>query len=383
MPSLVESIPLLLVIGAFLAATASASVVFYAFRSKPLNIKQWLFVFVGGWVPWSGFTVLMRIAPGEELALWFLRGSFISLQVLSYANFRFHHMLVFRNSDNRFASFGMAALMGFNIMSSFNPLLLSVQLTPSGLYWVDLFHPLLLVSNLVLNAWSAIWAVGALRALNLFSTFYNPDGTRKVGQITAAIILPSSLPILLIFWILQVNTDVAPDVTLFIVLSIFITPFLAWTYGIRPISTILTPQRLWSFVVISASGIPIYERDFSKTERIGDLILFSGALNATNIMVQIELSSQSSLELVSMEDREVMIRSYENYLFCLIVDHESPQLDNVLDEIALTLSMNIDFLADMETSRRRRIDSTTAYRFLDNTLDELLLSISRGQEVTK
>jgi hypothetical protein len=274
----------------------------------------------------------------------------------------------------------MASLMGFNIISSFNPALLSVQLTPSGLYWVDLFSPMLLVSNLLLNVWSARWSIRAIRALNLFSTFYNPDGSRKIAQTSLAIILPGLIPFLLVIWLLQINPDVSPDVTLFIFLSIFITTFIGWTYGLRPISTILSPQRLWSFLVINAAGIPIYEKRFSKNQSIGDLTLFSGALNASNTMVKLELNSTSSLELVSMEDREVMIRSQDPFLFCLIVDHESSQLDNVLDQIANSLSSNEKYLRDLEISKSKRKDVTEAKEFMDSLLNELLLSISDKPE---
>jgi len=175
---------LLIPVLAFVSAVINTILIVRAFGDKPWGMKGWLVLAIGGWIPWSGFTVLMRLADSQNEALWYLRFSFISLQITSYALYRFHHLLVFRSEDTRLATYGMAIIVGTNIAMSFNTDMLNAVQTQNGDYYTDQFHILLLVLNLILNFSAAYWSIRGLRKLELMSaSFYTETGERKLGMI--------------------------------------------------------------------------------------------------------------------------------------------------------------------------------------------------------
>jgi len=176
------------------------------------------------------------------------------------------------------------------------------------------------------------------------------------------------LLLILVWWVISGDdSGVAPDVTGFILLSVFVTSFLGITYGLRPVSDILVPQRIWSFVIISDAGLPLYERDFSKVEQIGDLILFASALSSVNTVIMAQLRSKTPLQLILMEDRATMIFVEDNFMFCLVADHDTLQLEIALDEIVSRIKAHPNFV-------KLKLNSQTNTNFIDAILDELFKS---------
>lgn len=341
--------PILATIVAFFALL----LILYRFKNQTWSVKQWLISSMVLFVMWAALTIIMRLAPNKLIALWFLRGSFISLQVATYSIYRFHYLLVFRKTENRIATFGMATLVGLNTALSFNPYFLDAVKTVNGLY-TDSFNLILLLLSLGFNLWAGLWVVRSLRRLDLFSSFYTPEGKRKTGQVIFSIIILGILIIGLSIWIgYSIGAQKTPDSTIFIFISLLTNGFLGYTYGYRPITNTLSPQRIWSFLVIDGTGIPVYDKSFGRVNRIGNEILFAGALNAVNSVLKYKLQSQSSLNSITMEDRAVMIRNKENFLFCLIVDYETLQFEILLEEITERIANNPLFFEENLRGNRR------------------------------
>lgn len=364
------SMILLIPIIALLFATVSFLFVVRIYWNKPWGLKIWLLVFAFGWIPWSGFTVLMRLADSEYMAQIYLRASFISLQILSYAVYRFHYLLMHKMSSNRLATFGLAILTGFNISMSFNSQMLGVLYIDG--YWVDQFSLQLLTTNLLLNFTAGWWAVKTLRQMNVFSSFYNEKGSNYKRILTSFVII-FLMPVFLVLWMLNLeNSHSIPDSTIFILISIPVTSFVGYTYGFHPISEMLAPQRLWSFIIINQSGLPIYEKNFGINDSISDVTLFSGAINVTNIIIKRQFGSASAIELISLDDRAILIAQREGYLFCLVVDHSTHQLQYVLENLTDQI-----YLHDGFTKIVDRQGAISGGQYIDSLLTKLL-SAKRG-----
>ncbi len=322
----------ILPLGAFIISLIAILFVYRAFITQPWRLKRTLIIGMFFWIPWSGFTVLMRYTDNSKLALLYLRISFLSLQILSFSLYRFHYLLVHNFTDIQTSYFVMAALTGFNIGMSFNEKFLYISQI-NGVY-SDTFHPILLITNLSVNTLAAYWIIKALRNLNLFAGFYGENKTIKVIQITIAIVLSSMMSIFFIVWIILGKTGERPDSSLFIALSWFIISFLAYVYGLDPISKMVTPQRIWNFIIINESGIPIFDISFSKDIKDYYAVAISGLIFATNAIMKEQLKQKGSLKSVTLKDRAIMINSINNLMFCLIIDHLSTQFEIILQEIS-------------------------------------------------
>ncbi len=326
-------------VGALIIAILGLVLVYRSTRSQSLGVKLWLLIFMATWIPWSGATIMMRFASNETLAIIYLRISLISLQIAYFALFRFHHLLVFRTTDRRFSSIIVTVLVSFNIALAFNKNMLGVN--KIGDFYTDSFHILMQLSNLFAAGWAGTEAFKALRELDMFSTFYTPDGERKPFQMLFSLGILLLSFIILIVWIAQAGpVGVSPDATLFIFFSWLVIGYFAFTYGVRPLSTILSPQRVWAFIVIDYSGIPIFTKSFSEAH---DYVLFAGAIKAANSMIQIRFNSPTSIDLVTFDDRAVMVRTVNDLLFCLVVDHNSAQFEIILNDIVSRIILHDEY----------------------------------------
>ncbi|MCH8908161.1 MAG: hypothetical protein IH840_13815 [Candidatus Heimdallarchaeota archaeon] len=323
---------------AFVVSIIFFLLITYSFHSKPWNLKGWLISSVFLWMPWSGFTILLRYASSENLAIWYLRFSFISLQVLLYASYRFHHLMVFKPTDNRFATFGLAIITGFNIVLSFDQTYLHVKSV--GEYYTDSFHPLLMITNIVGANWGIYWVIRALSRMDALALFYDKRGRQKAIPIFFLISLMGATVLLSIIWLFS---NERTDSTPFILIVIFGFIFIGVTYGINPNSTILAPQRLWGFLIVTNAGLPVFEHHFSKDERIGELALIAMAITASNTIVVSHFASDSYVNEVVLEDRAILIEQVDELMFCLIADYSSLQLQIVLNEAVKRIVEHIDF----------------------------------------
>ena len=313
---------LLIPIIATVIATLTFLLVFFSFYSKPWKLKGWLLTGLFFFIPWAGFTVLMRLAPNENDALWLLRLSFISSQISYYSSYRFHHLMVYKPTDNRIATFGLAALSGICIGLTFSTNNLKVVVA-SNKYYTDQFGPFLMLPNILVGTWAAYFTFKALSQMDAFALFYDDEGRRNTipifmfgGLIIIAFITMAA-------WFVQGGSSDSSPFILIIALALI---FLGITYGINPTSKILAPQRLWSFLIVHTSGLPVYEHHFAKEERIGELALVAMAITASNTTIQANLNSNSPVDEISMEDRGIIIEFTSDLLFCLVVDHNSLQL---------------------------------------------------------
>ncbi len=309
-------------------AIVSFAIVYWSFRGKPWKMKAWLIMSMFSWVPWAGLTIFMRIASEQDKALWLLRGSFIFLQLGFYCSYRFHHLMVFKPTDKRLTTFGLAILTGINIGLSINDNYLNTIKTTSG-YYTDSFSTLLMIGNVSLGIWAGFWMLKSLNEMDAFSFFYGGDKDRNNLQILIFIGLIIGSITLLIFWLSQ---NIKADSTPFIIIMSFVIIFLGVTYGVNPISVILAPQRLWSFLIIDEYGLSIFEHQFSKDKLLPELTLIGMAISASNATIMANLESKTSINEISMGDRVIMIEKDEHMLYCLIADHSSIQLQILLKE---------------------------------------------------
>lgn len=332
--------------GALVIAIIASILIIRRFQSQTWAVKKWLVICIFSWIPWSGMTVMMRLTDNQESALMFLRISFTSLQLAFFGMYRFHFILTFKSTDRRYSSYGMAILVAFNILSGWNERLLGVVRTENGLYFTDSFHSLLIVTNLLAAAWTGYQTLGALRDLHLFSNFFSPNRERNPLQIFAAILIFFVMFIVLIVWVMGDTSGAKPDTTIFIFFAWSVISFMAYTYGIRPLSRILSPQRIWAFIVInSRSGLPIYSKSFNSEieDDGGGFLMFSGALNATNTIIKHHLNSPSSINLVTLDDKAVLVHQEKDVLFCLMIDHASAQFEIILDVLVNRITNHLEF----------------------------------------
>lgn len=320
-------------LGSIIFAITGFIVILQAMRTQSWKVKRWLIIFMFSWIPWSGFTMATRFASSSEFALLFLRLSFIFLQLAFLSLYRFHHILVFRTTDRRFTGFLVEFFVSLNIVMSLNPQMLGV--IKVGEYYTDSFHAFLQLTNLALALIAGVQTYRALRELDIFSGFFNSEGKRSTGQMFLGfIILLITIGVLFVWMFQDLPEGATPDATLFIFLSWAVILYLTITYGIRPLSTILSPQRIWSILLInSKSGLPIFSKSFEGVQHGPDYILFAGAINAANTMFQLQLNSPSSLNLVTLEDRAVMIHTQDDLHFCIVVDHYSAHFELLLKAI--------------------------------------------------
>lgn len=326
----VLEVVLLVPIVSTLIALTGFIFVLISFRAKPWKMKFWLILTTFSFITWAGLTIFMRIADSHQEALWLLRGSFISLQISFYAAYRFHHLMTFRPSDNRIATFGLAALTGFNIALALNTNHLDTLVDVSGKYYVDSFGPLLLTTNVVLGVWAGYFVFQALNEMDAFALFYDKKGIRNTVPIFlfASVILFAIITLGL--WLAQGRSK---DTTGFMSIMDLAIVFFGYTYGVNPTSKILAPQRIWSFLIVDANGLSVFEHHFSYEETIGELTLLAMALVASNSTIQANLDSKTAINEISMDDRTILVEVHNTMLFCLIADHSSIQLQIELKEL--------------------------------------------------
>ncbi|OLS26485.1 MAG: hypothetical protein HeimC2_15020 [Candidatus Heimdallarchaeota archaeon LC_2] len=345
-----------------LLALAGFVFVLISFRAKPWKMKFWLIVTTFSFIPWAGLTIFMRLANSHDQALWLLRGSFISLQISFYAAYRFHHLMTFRPSDNRIATFGLAALTGFNIALAINPTHLDTLVDASGKYYVDIFGPLLLTTNVILGAWAGYFVFQALNEMDAFALFYDKKGIRNTIPIFlfASVILFAIITLTL--WLAQGRST---DTTAFMSIMDLAIVFFGYTYGVNPTSKILAPQRIWSFIIVDINGISVYEHHFSEKEKIGELTLLAMALAASNSTIIANLESKTAINEISMEDRTILIEENDTMLFCLVADHSSIQLQIELKEL-------VKRIVEHKKFRKPRLGEVFGiYSYTDGILKEI------------
>ncbi|MCE7737679.1 MAG: hypothetical protein GPJ54_22500 [Candidatus Heimdallarchaeota archaeon] len=304
--------------------------VMISFRAKPWKMKFWLMLTTFSFIPWAGLTILMRTANSHDQALWLLRGSFIFLQISFYSAYRFHHLMTYRSTDDRLSTFGLATLTGFNIALAIDTSNLDTVRDASNQYYVDLFGTSLLITNVILGAWSGYFVFTALNEMDAFAVFYDKKGRRNTIPIFLFLSVIGIAFFALVFWITQ---DRSIDSTPFMIIMDLAIIFFGYTYGVNPTSKILAPQRIWSFMIIDQNGLSVYEHHFSHNQTIGELPLLAMGVMATNSTIKMHLNSPSSVDEVSMEDRTILVKERSNLLFCLVADHSSIQLQIELIEL--------------------------------------------------
>jgi hypothetical protein len=293
-------------------------------------MKFWLIATAFFFITWAGLTILMRIANNYNQAIWLLRGSFFSLQLSFYSSYRFHHLMTYRPTDNRLATFGLATLTGLNISLALDISNLDALKDSSGEYYVDLFGSTLLITNIILGAWSGYYVFMALNEMDAFALFYDNKGVRNTIPIFLFLSVIIFAFVALALWLAQGRST---DSTPFMIIMDLAIIFFGYTYGINPTSKILAPQRLWSFMIVDPTGLSVYEHHFSTDHTIGELPLIAMGLVACNSTIKVNLNSKSPVNEVSMEDRTILVREKADLLFCLVADHSSIQLQIELIEI--------------------------------------------------
>jgi len=334
------AIVLLVPILSTIIATIGFIFVMIGFRAKPWKMKFWLIMTTFFFIPWAGLTILMRTANTHEQALWLLRVSFISLQISFYSAYRFHHLMTYRPTDNRLSTFGLATLTGLNIALAIDTSNLDTIKDTTNQYYVDVFGSSLLITNVILGAWSGYFVFNALKEMDAFALFYDKKGIRNTVPIFLFLSVIGFAFFALGFWITQNRST---DSTPFMIIMDFAIVFFGYTYGVNPTSKILAPQRLWSFIIIDQNGLSVYEHHFSHDQKIGELPLLAMGIMALNATIKMNLNSPSPVNEVSMEDRTILVRERSNLLFCLIADHSSLQLQIELIELTNRIVNNLKF----------------------------------------
>ena len=307
----------------------------------------------------------MRFADTYEQALLWLRLSFLSLVVDIYAMFRFHYILGYKKSGSRFDLYGMTLLMGLISGLTLNPIFLTAFQTNG--FWTDLFNPFLLVVFVLYASWTGTWVFRAFRDMDIFSTFYSPDGTRKTGLVVFSLVLIVSTIVVLILWLIITGAGTTSDSTPFMIVATLIIIYLTITYGLNPISSILSPQRLWAFIIIDHGGLPVYQKAFSKEQQIGDLTLFSGAIYSINLMIKSFDEEMQDAEIIKMEDRVALLKAHDEFLFCLVADFDTLQLEGFLEDLKHLITSHPKY---GELKKQRHV--VAANEFIDEIIHNLI-----------
>jgi len=334
--------------------------IFWSFNDKPWSMKFWIIVSSFFFIPWSGFTVAMRLTDSKDASLWYLRISFISLLIALYGAYRFHHLMVYKQSDNRFETFGLAILMGINIALTMDKRFLHSVITKEG-YFTDEFDPILMIPNIAFGTWATFWTFKSLNEMDAFSLFYDEEGSRNPIPILGIGALIIIAILTMVYWLVQDRSDSTPFI---LIISIALI-FLMITYGLNPTSTILAPQRIWSFLMINSSGLPIYEHHFNKEGKSGELSLFAMAITASNTIIRNELNSKSDVNVISLENRTVLITRTDEIVFCLMADHRSIQLEILLEEAKRRIIDHPSF------STPKLGDYYGKYKFVESLISEM------------
>jgi hypothetical protein len=316
---------------ATITAIVGLMIVYRAFKDKPIGLSIWLFNIFICYTIWGLSTSIMRVVGTQELARLFLQISFIVLQFSSYSIFRFHFNLIEKRGNRYFITYALTFLGSFNVALSFHSQLLNVRSTLDG-YWVDNFAPTLLISNLLMNLLCGGYAVRTLIKLGAFGEFYSGQKGRNLYAYVGTLLV-LTLAILLPLWLVR-NIQESTDVTFFILLTIPVLMFITYTYGIRPISDFLLPQKVYGFVLVSPHGMTLFDKSLVESLTITLLHLLGSAIHVTNYTFKERLHSDSSLQVAELQDRVVMIFEDNDFIFCIIADYQTYQIEIMLKEFS-------------------------------------------------
>jgi len=337
---------------ATIVSTINFLLVLNNFRGKPWNFKIWLIASMFFWIPWAGSTVLMRLAETRGEALLYLQISYISSYITFYSLYRFHNMLDQRRGS-KFFSFFIAVYMGINVALGVNSKYLSVIQTADGQYFTDSFSSTLFILHVVFTIVVATLVFLALRDMNALTLFYSSSESKSRLKIAFALVIIAIEVFLLLVFFLSGGRQ---DSTAFLLFSILITSFLGVIYGVRPISSILAPQRLWSYFIVDKSGLPLYEYHFSDTENIGDLALISGAINASNATIMSYMRSKKNVEEVELDDRVILIENHDDLLYCVVADSSTQQLQIIHQEVSTRIANDESVISRLNDQTEQETD---------------------------
>ncbi len=355
----------------FIVGVLSYILVIRQYKGKPHSVQTWMHVLFLGFLTWAFFTILVRIAPNEIIALIFLKIATIGIIVNYLAEYLFNVPFVSTSTRRPFHHYLFIALFGFNVYFILFTDFVSVYYDPNTGYWFDSISGTAYIFLLIQSGWGAIWVIRGLIVTKFFESFYRRDSENSMisPQIIIAIVLFVTAYVIL-NQTLNSSTAVADakDSTGFILFGSIVAAFYGYVYGIRPVSSVLASQKIWAFIVVDPSGIPVAIKSY---EEIFDFFLFSSGIRIFNTIFRDQLRSVSDLSLIKMKDKVVLVNSYHDYIFALISQVENIQSKIILSEVSAGLIQRANFMSPDSMELR-------------GTLPEVLeLTMTEVMEVTK
>ena len=260
-----------------------------------------------------------------------------------YGLYRFHIILTRREQANSPLHYFLLIITGINVCSSYNQNFYIPALNADG-YWVDEFTQMFFLMHFLYTIIIGTLILKALREVHSFALFYQSNRKYNLSLLILGGLILGVLGFLIVFRSLQATQEGGAP---FLLINMIITTYFGIIYGIYPLSKVLVPQKIWSFLIINKSGLPIYEKSFSD-ERIGENILIAGALYASRLLFADKLDGQLLRE-VQLKDRIILMKGFNDLVFTIIAEYQSPQLEMGLDELIHAIGSDRHFrVSDMD-----------------------------------